>query len=396
MSLAVLASSAALIVWTYVGFPAVTLVRAAVRPRPHRSGNFEEPVSVVIAAHNEEQHIGRKLESVLAQDYPADRLSIVVAADGCSDATEEVVSGYADRGVRLLALPRVGKAAALNAAVAASEGSVVVFSDANSILAPDSIRHLVRPFADPQVGGVAGDQRYLPDNDPAKATGGERSYWSLDRMMKRAQSRAGNVISATGALYAIRRDLFTPVAEGVTDDFFTSTGVITAGRRLVFADDAAVYEEVASSGSAEYARKVRVMTRGLRGVWLRRELLDPRRQGFFAVQLFSHKVLRRAMVLPLAGLLLGSALRREPVFRLAAAGQVLLYLAGAAGLLLKPGKGKRLLSLPAYFVMVNIASAHAGLNLIRGRRIDLWAPKRVPGSPESPESPDMVGSRSVA
>jgi cellulose synthase/poly-beta-1,6-N-acetylglucosamine synthase-like glycosyltransferase len=372
----------AVLAYTYAGFPLLVLARAAVRPRPYRTGDVRPPVSVLIAAHNEATAIGPKLESVLAAAYPGGRREVIVASDGSDDGTEEVVRRYEDRGVRLLALPRVGKAAALNRAIAVATGEVLVFTDANSALEPDAVTALVRPFADPTVGGVAGDQRYRRRGDEAAVTGGERRYWDFDRLLKVAESRAGNAISATGALYAVRRELVGEVPEGVTDDFATSTGVIAAGARLVFAPDAVAWEPVAASGEVEFGRKVRVMTRGLRGVLVRRELLDVRRHGFYAVQLASHKVLRRLMVVPLAVLAVASPAlwRRGRLYRLATVGQVLFYGAGAAGLLAgssgrRRGRG-RLLAIPAFFCLVNAASVKACWNLVTGRRIDRWEPQR--------------------
>jgi glycosyltransferase involved in cell wall biosynthesis len=369
------------VVGTYLAFPLLALVRSAVRPQEHRESPDQPSLTVVIAAHDEAAGIAAKLDSVLAAGYDPLRLDVVVAADGCLDDTERVVAGYAGRGVRLLALPRVGKAAALNAAVATSRADVLVFTDANGLLAPGALAALVRPFADPGVGGVAGDQRYAADAPGDGIATGERSYWSFDRLVKRAESRAGNVISATGALYAVRRSLFQPVAEGVTDDFYVSTAVIVAGSRLVFARDAVVHEPVAPSGNAEYARKVRILTRGLQGVLLRRELLDPRRHGFYSVQLLAHKVLRRLMVFPLAALLASSvaARHRGPWFRLLALGQATFYAAGAAGLGLgRSGRGcPRALAVPAYFCLVNVAALRAVLNVARGRRIDRWEPART-------------------
>ena len=372
----------AVLAYTYAGFPLLVLARAAVRPRPYRTGDVRPPVSVLIAAHNEATAIGPKLESVLAAAYPGGRREVIVASDGSDDGTEEVVRRYEDRGVRLVALPRVGKAAALNRAIAVATGEVLVFTDANSALEPDAVTALVRPFADPTVGGVAGDQRYRRRGDEAAVTGGERRYWDFDRLLKVAESRAGNAISATGALYAVRRELVGEVPEGVTDDFATSTGVIAAGARLVFAPDAVAWEPVAASGEVEFGRKVRVMTRGLRGVVVRRELLDVRRHGFYAVQLVSHKVLRRLMVVPLAVLAVASPAlwRRGRLYRLATVGQVLFYGAGAAGLLAgSSGRRRargRLLAIPAFFCLVNAASVKACWNLVTGRRIDRWEPQR--------------------
>jgi cellulose synthase/poly-beta-1,6-N-acetylglucosamine synthase-like glycosyltransferase len=336
---------------------------------------------MIVAAYNEAANIGAKLQNVLELDYPADRFEVIIASDGSNDGTDEIVRQYADRGVKLLSLPRQGKAAALNEAVAASTGDILVFSDANSLYAPESIRALARPFADPEVGGVAGNQVYLSDAETALSGDGEHSYWSFDRKLKQSQSQAGNVISATGAIYAIRRSLFQGVPVGVTDDFATSTSVIAQGYRLVFAPDAIAYEPAAESGSKEFKRKVRIITRGLRGVLLRRELLNPFEYGFYALQLFSHKVLRRLVVFPLLALFAVSPLlwTKGLIYRLAALGQFAFYGCGLLGYLLEKQKLGRLkvLSLPFFFCMVNAASFMAALNILRGRRIDFWEPQRA-------------------
>ena len=255
-----------MLAYTYLLFPALVVLRALLRPRPHASADIAPPVSIVIAAYNEAATIGAKLENLLSLDYPRDRLEVVIASDGSEDGTDEIVRAHANGTVRLLSLPRRGKAEALNAAVAAASGEILVFSDANSIYAPDAVRALVRPFADPTVGGVAGDQRYLVAGGSDGVAAGEQSYWDFDRLLKLTESRAGNVISATGAIYAVRRSLFRPVPVGVTDDFATSTSVIAQGYRLVFAPDAVAYEPVAPAVELEFGRKVRVITRGLRGL----------------------------------------------------------------------------------------------------------------------------------
>ena len=375
---------------TYVAIPAVLLVRGRLIRRPIAAADVTPTVTIVIAAFNEERSIGAKLDSLHALDYPRDRLEILVASDGSSDATNDIVLGHADRGVRLLDLDRVGKAAALNAALAIAAGEIVVFSDANSIFEPGAMRALVRPFADPEVGGVAGDQRYHQGGASGAMAEGERGYWDLDRLLKVAETNAGNVISATGAIYAVRRELIPPVIEGVTDDFITSTAVIAAGRRLVFAADAAAWEPVAASGGVEYGRKVRVMTRGLRGVLVRRALLDPRRTGFYAVQLLWHKLLRRLMVFPLIALAVSAPILigRGWIYGLAAVSQAAFYSLALAGIALRdrPISRSKALALPAYFCLVNMAALTAALNVLRGRRIDRWETQRA-GAPGADEPP---------
>jgi cellulose synthase/poly-beta-1,6-N-acetylglucosamine synthase-like glycosyltransferase len=245
--------------------------------------------------------------------------------------------------------------------------------------APDALRALVRPFADPAVGGVAGNQCYLTEDNGGTGAG-EHSYWNFDRGLKRYQSQAGNAISATGAIYAIRRSLFRPVPGGVTDDFVTSTRVIAQGYRLVFAPEAVAYEPVAASSGAEFGRKVRVITRGLRAVLVMRELLNLFRFGFYALQLFSHKVLRRLVVFPLIVLfLLSPVLWQEGLFYQAATlTQIAFYGCGALGMLLRGTRLGRLkiFSIPFFFCIVNAASLIAIWNVLRGHRIELWEPQR--------------------
>lgn len=201
--------------------------------------------------------------------------------------------------------------------------------------------------------------------------------------MKTAQSRAGHVIQTTGALYAIRRSLFRPIPAGVNDDFYLSLAVIDSGYRLVYEPAAVAYESVAQSRSLEYGRRVRIMTRGLRCVASIPRVLDPRRTGFYAVQVFSHKVLMRVMALPLAAAAITSVLLfpQAAVYRLAAGVQLAFYALAAAGLALarRPAGHRRLLALPAYFCMIQLASLHATWNLLTGRTYERWNPARDTG-----------------
>ena len=266
--------SVGLIVYAYLIFPLITLLRAKLRPQPYHTAEITPKVSMIIAAYNEAEGIAAKLDNVLLLDYPTECLEVIVASDGSNDGTNEIVTGYAEHGVKLLALTRQGKAPALNTAVAASRGEILVFSDANSMYVPDAIRALTRPFADADVGGVAGNQTYLKDQQNGDAAG-EKSYSDFDSKLKESQSKAGNAISATGAIYAIRRSLFQTVPDGVTDDFVTSTRVIIQGYRLVYAPDAIAYEPVAKSSGKEFGRKVRIITRGLRSVWTQPRTTQP-------------------------------------------------------------------------------------------------------------------------
>jgi cellulose synthase/poly-beta-1,6-N-acetylglucosamine synthase-like glycosyltransferase len=369
----------ALLLYTYVLFPLIVFVRGILLRQPYQTADITPNVSVVIAAYNEQADIGAKLENILSLDYPRDKLEIIVASDGSDDDTNQIVTNFADQGVKLLALPRQGKADALNAGVATATGDILVFSDANSIFSKNALRALVAPFADPTVGGVAGNQRYAPKTATMTNNEGEQSYWDFDRKLKVSQSQAGNAISATGAIYAIRRSLFRTVPPGVTDDFVTSTSVIAQGYRLVFAPQAVAFEPVAGASDREFGRKVRIMTRGLRAVLVMRELLNPFRYGFYALQLFSHKVLRRLMFAPLIVLLVVNPFlwNQGLFYQVTMLLQIAFYGCALLGWRLANTKlgNLKLFSIPYYFCMVYVAALIATLNIVRGRRIDRWQPQ---------------------
>lgn len=369
-------------------YPVLLFLRATFSEAPVAAGDATPTVDLIICAYDEAASIGARLENALALDYPRDRLSIWVASDGSTDATVEIARRFEDRGVRVLDLPRGGKAAALKTAVEASRSEILAFSDANSMWRPDALRALVRPFADERVGGVAGDQRYderaeaaarADAEDDEDAAHGERTYWSFDRQLKRWQSRAGNAISATGAIHAIRRSLFSPPPPDATDDFMISTEVIARGRRLVFAPDAVAIEPPARGSSGEFRRKVRIITRGLRAVAYRRDLLRPSRTGIYALELLLHKVWRRLAWIPLGVLILlipacWSAGGVEALFATALAGAVA---SGLAGLAVPRLARFRPIGLSAYVLMVNAACAVASWNVVRGHRVARWDSTRA-------------------
>ena len=371
-----------LIVYTYIGFPLGVVLRGLLwgRPYKHEELTISPPVSIVISAYNEAKSIAAKLDNILSMDYPQDCLEVVIASDGSTDGTDAIVERYKEHGVKLLSLPRVGKAAALNAAVNASSGKILVFSDANSMYKADAIQELVRPFADPKVGGVAGNQIYKTEVSGGSSGDGERAYWKFDRMLKQFQGKSGNTLAATGAIYAIRRQLFRPIPDGVSDDFVTSTGVIVQGYRLVFAPDAIAYEPVAATSQVEFGRKVRVIIRSWKAFIFMRELLNPFRYGFYAIQLLSHKILRYLVVFPLLILFLISPFLWKIgfIYQMATIAQVVFYSCALFGLLLNGIRfgHKKIFTIPFYFCMVNAASLVAIINVLRGHQIKHWEPQR--------------------
>ncbi|WP_089717421.1 glycosyltransferase family 2 protein [Candidatus Entotheonella palauensis] len=366
----------AMLIYTYVGFPMLLVLRGLLCPRPVQHGDTTPTVSFVIAAYNEASVMVEKLDNILALNYPRAQIEIIVASDGSDDGTDDLVAAYGD--IHLLTLPRQGKNATLNEAVAVARGDILVFSDADSMLTPDALTHLVAPFSDPTVGGVAGNFHYTAQQAEGS---GERAYWRFDRLLKTLQHRSGSITSATGQLYAIRKNLFAPIPLDVTDDFYISAQVHAAHQRLVFAPQARAYSAVAATAEEEFRRKVRVMAGGLRSVWAMRGLLNPVRYGFYALQLLTHKVLRRGMMVPLALMAASAMTLMEEgwIYPFTLYSLIGILGLGALGLMLRHSSlgQSKLFSLPLFFILVNAAFVVAVSHLIRGKRSDLWTSQRT-------------------
>jgi cellulose synthase/poly-beta-1,6-N-acetylglucosamine synthase-like glycosyltransferase len=369
------------LIYVYAGFPLLVMIVGVVRRRRVRKQPITPSLSLIVAAYNEAGVIKAKLDNALALDYPRNRLEIIVASDGSTDATEAIVYGYLPKGVRLLSLARRGKIHALNHATALATGEMLVFSDANTMFHPNALRKLAANFADPEVGGVAGNTGYVVKPGSQSSSYGEKLYWRYDTWLKELESQTGNVVAAHGGMYALRRDLYSPLASAaVTDDFAISTAVIVQGYRLVFEREACAYEVAVAHAGREFGRKVRLMTRGLRAVILRKALLNPFRYGFYSLVLFSHKILRRLLPFALLFLFIGSIdlSTSGTLYSAAAVVQACFYSLAAAGYLLKHvSAGKRkILYIPFFYCLANTAALVAIIKLVTGHKVELWQPQR--------------------
>lgn len=377
-----LAGCVGIAVYAYAGYPVLMWAIARVRRRPVASAVVIPSLSVIIAAHNEAHSIDKKLASIFAQEYPQHLVKVIVASDGSTDRTVAVAQEWAHRGVQVLDLPRVGKARALDAAVAVANNDVLVMTDANAVLQPGALAALMRPFGDPQVGGVCGNELRRPTDGASAASLGERLYWEYDKWIKRQESCAGSIVAASGSLYALYRHLYRPVTDpAATDDFVISTQVVRVGKRLVFAEDAQTVEPATPSGDVEFTRKVRITTRGIRSVWSARDLLNPQRTGIYAVTLFSHKIVRRLVGFAAVGTFITSAtLARQRRYRVFLLLQLLFYTSAAAGWIGqgKPWGRRKWLYIPYYACMSNLAVMLGILNAVRRKRLETWEPQREP------------------
>jgi cellulose synthase/poly-beta-1,6-N-acetylglucosamine synthase-like glycosyltransferase len=365
--------SAFAIIWTYIGYPLFITLLARWRPRPHQKDEIMPTVSLIVPAYNEEAVIKEKLENALALDYPRDRMEIIVVADGSTDRTVEIVQGFADRGVRLLFQPeRRGKIAAMNRAVPYAKGEILVFSDANAMMEPKSLKVLVRNFADAHVGCVSGEKRVRTDYRVQAQ--GESAYWRYESAIKRAESLVNTTIGAIGEFFAIRRELYRPLREdSIIEDFVLSMQLVMDGWRVVYEPEAVAWEEASPSLRAEWERRARNCAGGFQAVGRLSRLFSPR-YGFIAFQFLSHKLLRWLapffMILAWATTL---ALYPVTFFRWLFWGQAIFYLlALVGGFLAIRGHRWRPLWLIFYFCFANATALGGFWRYITGQQNVVW------------------------
>jgi cellulose synthase/poly-beta-1,6-N-acetylglucosamine synthase-like glycosyltransferase len=356
IAVVVLTLSLAVLAYIYAGYPAalMALVRLR-RPRLVQQAPITPPLSLVISAYNESSVIRRKLENALALEYPREQLEIVVISDASSDRTDDIVLEFADRGVRLeRQRERRGKTAGLNNTVPSLKGEIVVFSDANAMYQPDALLKLARNFADPAVGCVTGEARYLAGAARA-ADVGERVYWDYEIRIKRLETALGSMVGGDGAIYAIRRQLWRTLPENAINDFLNPLQIVEAGWRAVYEPEAVCHEETAGRVGREFNRRVRIVSRSWRAVFQARGVLNPLRVGIFTWSLISHKMLRWmsgafVMAATLAALALAwRASTAQPEVALFA-------VAGVVGGLTITSAGRRMSAMGGYFVVIYAAS----------------------------------------
>lgn len=374
MAAAVFWTSVALIVFAYAGYSLVLALLALVVRRRLERHPIEPSVTLLITAYNEARGIARKLEESLALDYPRDKLEIIVASDGSTDGTDDIVKEFAGRGVKLVRVAgRVGKTATQNEGVRAATGEVVVFSDATTRYEPDAIRKLVRNYADPTVGAVSGRYEYYnPSGAPLGL--GTILFWKYENAIKSLQTRIATITGCCGCIYSVRRELYVPLPAAIISDLVQPLKILEQGARIVFEREAVAYEETTERAKEEFSMRVRVISRGMQGLWYMRSLLNPARFPFVAFQLIGHKVLRWLVpVLALVALVANAFLLGEPLYNALFAAQLaLLSMAGIGMLWERRARCPAWLALPLYFVIVNAASLAAIWSVLRGVRATTW------------------------
>ncbi len=364
-----------LIAFAYFGYFLILMILSRLVRNPVRRAPIEPLVTFLITAYNEERGIAAKLEQTLALDYPAEKLEIIVASDGSSDRTDEIVRGYADRGVKLVRVDgRAGKTETQNQALLKAHGAVVIFSDATARYAVASIRKIVANFADPQVGAVSGRYEY---HNPTGATIGLGGmlFARFDNAIRSMQTAVWTITGCSGCIYAVRRELYAPLPADIISDLCEPLKVLQKGYRVVFEPDAVAYEETTTRAREEFGMRVRVIVRGMRGLLYMKSLFNPIRYPFAAFQLLAHKVLRWTVpVLLFVVLCANVALANRTSFYSALLFvQCVFYTIALLGFVAER-RSLRIgpLAIPLYFVTINLAAAVAMFRLWKGHKAVTW------------------------
>lgn len=363
------------ILYAYFLYPAALslLARVSARPVRREPGPVRLKASLVIPVHNEARVLPGKLDNLAALEYPPDLLQVIFVSDGSTDDTLTLLEGARGRlpfSVNVIAVPeRKGKANALNVGLEAAEGEIIVFTDASILLEAQAITQILRPFADPAVGCVSGE-------DHIEGGAGEGLYGRYELYLRNQESAVGSIVGASGSFYAQRRELCLPFREGMAPDFLSVLNTVDQGYRAITEPAARGFMTAVTGTDQEFQRKVRTLLRGISTLFAKPALLNPLRHGRFAFLLISHKLIRWLVPLLLIGAFVGNlALYDEAFYGLLLVAQIVFYAIalmayrGTAGLQEHP-LGK----IALFFVMVNLSILVAWIRYFKGERQEVWTP----------------------
>jgi biofilm PGA synthesis N-glycosyltransferase PgaC len=365
-------SSLFLIFFTYAGYPICLYFWARFWPRPIQRSSVVPKVTIILAVHNEQKYLLAKLLNLSQLDYPADRLQIVVVSDGSTDDTNNILAAWHNPAGRTVILPeRQGKSTALNHGIAEGQGEVIVFTDARQTIALDAVKNLMEDFGDPAVGCVSGELMIGKDQTTASAQG-VGLYWRMEKKIRHWEGLAGSTVGATGALYAVRKNLILPLPEEtILDDVYIPLQVVRQGQRVVFEPRALAFDPLTPNPKQEFRRKLRTLIGNYQLLQLAPWVLT--RPNPLRFQFVCHKLLRLLVPFALVGMLVSTLWLRKDVYELALVLQLAFY--ALAGLHLLPGKfgiASRLSDISLAFLVLNTAAALAFLYFITGRKA-IWS-----------------------
>ena len=368
-----------IVLYVYVGYPTIAYGIALLFNRRVKKGSATPFVTVLIAAFNEQAVIEATIRNKLNQNYPKDRLEVLVVSDNSSDKTDDIIHGIKDVRVRLIRqAPRAGKTSALNLAVPQAKGEIIIFSDANSLYAPDTIRKLVTNFSDPSVGYVTGKMIYA-STDGTMVGDGCSAYMKYENRLREIETRLGSIIGVDGGVDAVLKRIYQPMTNDQLPDLVLPLKVIAQNYRVVYEPEAILWENSLNEMSDEYRMRVRVSLRALWALFDMRKLLWFQKDFLFSWQLWSHKVLRYLCFLFLVMLLYSNfkLFGKNFFYQVLFCIQALCYVgAMAEPMMVRKGWNLKLLRLARYFILINFAAAHAFIKFLAGKKQVLWTPRK--------------------
>ncbi|MGD8175229.1 glycosyltransferase family 2 protein [Marinimicrobium sp. ARAG 43.8] len=333
-----------------------------------------QKLTVIVTAYNEEQRIRKKIINTLALKYPQDKLELVIASDCSDDGTDEIVAEYITQGVKLVrASERLGKENAQREAINSASGDILVFSDVATEIPDEALIKLERYFQDEEVGAVSSEDRFVSQDGKVA---GEGAYVKYEMWLRRLESRLYGLVGLSGSFFAVRKTICDNWDIHSPSDFNTALNTAKAGKRAVTAPDVLGYYKDLKDAQKEYQRKVRTVLRGMVGLSRHKEVLNPFRLGGFAVQTFSHKVMRWLVPWFLIGTFLTSAAlsTHAAIYALAFWAQLAFYTVAIAAHFLPGLRQTALVKIIYFFVQVNVAIFEASIKFISGQRMTKWTP----------------------
>ncbi|MBD3317332.1 MAG: glycosyltransferase [Chitinivibrionales bacterium] len=365
---------AGLLLWTHVLYGIVVKLISIIRPRPWSLRPYKGCFSFITAAYNEEEVIADKIQNCLALDFGEAHGELLLVSDGSTDGTNSILSAHehASSYLRILRYsPRAGKAHALNMAVSKAKGDVLIFSDANVMIAPDGLRTILEPFTDPHVGAVCG--RVAVRGKGEKEISGESLYMKLEGMIQRAEALVYSMVGTDGAFYALRKNLYTPLPTNlILDDFALAMEAPLHKSRIVYADNAHGIEEVISSAAGEFRRKTRIVAGGYQYLSFGAKRLI-KLGPWMAFAFLSHKILRWLGPFFMLGVFITNIfLLNSSFYAVMFVLQILFYLFAVCAVLIPALRKLHMVYLPYYFCAINAASFCGLLRYCSGRHSILW------------------------
>lgn len=369
--------STGIVVYAYFGYPLLLWVLAHIRSRDVQRADTSPPVTFIITAYNEEGRIQGKLDNTLQLIYPSGKLEVLVASDCSSDHTDEIVSSYAVRGIRLIrASARKGKEAAQKLAVEAATGEILVFSDVATILPDDAVLNIVRNFSDPTVGCVSSVDRFI---DRDGRISGEGAYVKYEMFLRSLETRVNSLVGLSGSFFAARSMVCRYAwSDSLQSDFNTVINSMRMGLRGVADPDSVGYYSNIADERKEFERKVRTVLRGISVFMRSLAFVNPARYPLFAWQLVSHKLCRWLVPFAMLTALVSNAILAgfSDLYQLSFLVQIAFYAVAIAGLLFRPLNHLPIVKLPAFFLLANASILQAWAQYLSGERLVAWEPSR--------------------